>query len=73
MFLKTIASGIDFLGWVNFPKHRILRAVTKRRMFFRIKERATPETLQSYLGLLKHGNTAKARQDLLGRYWVWRD
>ncbi len=72
MFLKTTASGVDFLGWVHFPKHRIPRAVTKRRMFFRIKETPRPETLQSYLGLLKHGNTAKARQELLGRYWVWQ-
>lgn len=73
MFLRTIFSGMDFLGWVNFPKHRILRAATKFRMFFRVKERATHETLQSYLGLLKHGNTAKTRQELLGRYWVWKD
>ncbi len=72
MFLKTIVSGIDFLGWVHFSKHRILRVTTKRRMFSRIKERTTPETLQSYLGMLKHGNTSQTRQELLGRYWVWK-
>src|SRR3989344_1414599 len=25
IFLNTFASGIDFLGWVNFPTHRVLR------------------------------------------------
>ncbi len=33
VFIKTLASGVDFLGWVNFPYHRVLRNVTKRRMF----------------------------------------
>jgi hypothetical protein len=32
IFIKTIASGVDFLGWVNFPDHRVLRTTTKRRM-----------------------------------------
>ncbi|HBV57790.1 MAG TPA: hypothetical protein DEB73_00765, partial [Candidatus Magasanikbacteria bacterium] len=61
-----------FLGWVHFPKHRILRATTKSRMFSRIKEMSTLETVQSYLGLLKHGNTEKVRQELLGQYWLWK-
>lgn len=72
VFLQTFASGVDFLGWVHFPRHRILRATTKCRMFSRIKERAAQETLLSYLGLLKHGNTRKVRQELLGRYWLWK-
>ncbi|MBI2356127.1 MAG: group II intron reverse transcriptase domain-containing protein [Candidatus Doudnabacteria bacterium] len=55
--LKTFASGIDFLGWVNFPHHRVLRTATKKRMLKRIRVNSTNETLQSYLGLLKHGNT----------------
>jgi retron-type reverse transcriptase len=58
-----IASGADFLGWVHFPHHRILRTTTKRRMFKRIKERKNNEsTIQSYLGLLSHGNTNKLRK-----------
>ena len=56
VFIKTLASGIDFLGWIHFPDHRILRATTKKRMFKRLKESPTTETLNSYLGLLKHGN-----------------
>lgn len=57
VFIKTLASGVDFLGWVHFSKHRILRTTTKKRMFKRLKDNTKEETLQSYLGLLKHGNT----------------
>ncbi len=59
VFIKPLSSGVDFLGWVHFPHHRILRASTKRRMFKRLKQNSSKETLASYLGLLKHGNTYK--------------
>ena len=65
VFIKTASSGVDFLGWVHFPDHRILRTVTKRRMFNNIKAKEDKkETIQSYLGLLKHGNANKL-QDIL--------
>ncbi len=54
--LKSVASGADFLGWVHFPTHRVVRTTTKRRMLRRVRESPTNETLQSYLGLLSHGN-----------------
>jgi retron-type reverse transcriptase len=57
--IKTMVSGVDFLGWVNFPKHRVLRTSTKRRMFKRLKENPKEESRQSYLGVLSHGNTKK--------------
>ncbi len=69
IFLKTIASGVDFLGWINFPSHRVLRTRTKIRMMKRIRENGSPETLASYLGLLKQGNTYKLQQELLNSYW----
>jgi len=71
LFLKTFASGMDYLGWVHFPGYRILRKTTKIGMFSRIKEKPELETLQSYLGLLGHGNTIKIREQLLGYYWLW--
>lgn len=64
VFIKTFASGIDFLGWVHFSHHRILRTSTKRRMFGRLKVSANKNTLDSYKGLLKHGNTFKLTQQL---------
>lgn len=57
LFIKTLASGIDFLGWVHFPHHRVLRTSTKRRMFNRLKRVRIKGSLASYLGLLTHGNT----------------
>lgn len=30
--ISTVASVVDFLGWVHFPDHRVLRTATKRRM-----------------------------------------
>ena len=60
--IHTIASGIDFLGWVQFPDHRVLRTTTKKRMFKKIKEKeGKEEIVQSYLGLMKHGNARKIR------------
>ena len=58
--INTFASGIDFLGWVHFPNHCVIRTVTKRRMWKRIKLKdGKVETVQSYLGFLSHGNTRK--------------
>lgn len=60
--LKTLASGVDFLGWVHFPKHRVLRGVAKRRMFKRVQQKNSDETICSYIGLLKHGQSFKLKQ-----------
>jgi len=57
IFIRTLYSGIDFLGWVNFYGYRVLRTKTKKRMLNKISENQKSETLNSYLGLLKHGNT----------------
>jgi retron-type reverse transcriptase len=62
--IKTLASGVDFLGWVNFSRHRILRTSTRRRMMRRIKREATSEKVASYLGLLSHGNTRKLEVEI---------
>lgn len=62
VFIKTIYSGVDFLGWVHFPKHRVLRTSTKKRMFKNINENLKPETLTSYFGMLSHGNTYKLKR-----------
>jgi retron-type reverse transcriptase len=73
VFIKTLASGVDFLGWVNFSHYRILRNTTSRRMFKRIGQHPKNETLQSYLGLIKHGETFKVRERLLNTYGLWNE
>ena len=68
VFIKTFASGVDFLGWVHFPNHRVLRTTTKKRMFRNIKAKnGKEETVQSYLGLMSHGNSWKLRQKIIGK------
>ncbi len=62
VFIKSVASGVDFLGWVHFSDHRILRTVTKRRMYKRLSKDQNKETKASYLGLLRHGNTRKLKR-----------
>lgn len=57
VFIKTISSGVDFLGFVHFPHHRVLRTTTKRRMVKKIECNPSKETIQSYMGLLSHGDT----------------
>jgi len=67
IFLKTAASGVDFLGWVHFPHHRVLRTTTKKRMFKKISDsEKKPEVVQSYLGLLSHGDANDLKKKIAG-------
>lgn len=63
VFIKTFASGVDFLGWVHFADHRVLRTTSKKRMLRRLRERRGQEgeeaTKQSYRGMLGYGNAKK--------------
>ncbi len=70
IFIQTINSGVDFLGWINFFDHRILRTKTKRRMTKKIKKPINDQSLQSYLGFLKHGDTFYLRKRLLNNKWL---
>lgn len=64
VFITTLASGVDFLGWVHFPHHSVLRTVTKRRMMKNLKSNKKLGTTQSYLGMLSHGNAYKLKSKL---------
>ncbi len=57
--ILTIAAGVDFLGWVYFKDHKVLRPVTKRRMLRTLAKKDSEASRISYLGLLSHGNTRK--------------
>lgn len=59
--ISTVATGVDFLGWVHFPDHRVLRSATRRRMFRRLEDDPAEKAMQSYCGLLSHGNAQKLR------------
>jgi len=64
IYLQTLSSGVDWLGWINFPYYRKLRPKTKQRMFERAVLYPQPAVFQSYVGLLSHGNTYKISKDL---------
>lgn len=69
VYISTLASGLDFLGWIHFPTHRVLRTSTKQRMLKRLCE-VEPRTgehlvVASYVGMLGHGNGYTLRTRLL--------
>ena len=57
VFIRKLSQGIDFLGYVVLPYHKILRTKTKKRIFKKVSDK----NLQSYLGVLKHCNGYKLR------------
>lgn len=65
IFIKSLASGVDFLGWVHFPDHKVLRTTTKVRMVKRIRQNPKPDKINSYLGLMGWGNTHRLKTDIL--------
>ncbi len=62
VYIKTFASGVDFLGWVHFPHHRQIRTATKRKIIRKLKGYPKRQTIISYRGLLGHGNTYKLQK-----------
>jgi RNA-directed DNA polymerase len=82
IILSNMHQGIDFLGYVLFLNHRLLRTSTRRRMQRRLKakydaylkQKITPthmdQCLQSYLGILSHANAYHLTQSLKNTYWI---
>ncbi len=66
--ITTLASGVDFLGWVHFPHHRVLRTVTKKRMMKNLQNNPSRETIQSYLGMLGHGDAHELQQQIYAQF-----
>lgn len=65
IFIKTLVSGMDFLGWVHFFDHRVLRTTTKKRAIKRLAQTKKEAVWRSYLGLMGHGNTKKLKKSLI--------
>ena len=80
IIIKPLHQGIDFLGYVTLPHHRVLRTKTKRRMHRKLLKRldgyfsgefdseSLNQSIQSYLGILSHADTFRLRQNLLNTY-----
>ncbi len=81
--IRACHQGVDFLGYVALPYHRLVRARTKRRIFRKLKERvamfrsgtisedALSQSLRSYLGVLSHANAHQLSEGLKNQYWFW--
>lgn len=70
VFLETLASGVDFLGWIHFPHHCVPRTKVKYRIRKRVMKSPSEETLQSYLGLLSHGDAHDFSMEIRNLYWL---
>ncbi len=64
VYIKTYGSGVDFLGWIHFPYHRQLRTTTKRKVLKKIKNYPKRGSVNSYCGLLRHGNTYELQKTI---------
>ena len=66
VFFRKWHQGVDFLGYVHFPHHRVLRTKTKKRMLRKLRlrkedfetgdtdEDGLRQAVASYLGVLSH-------------------
>lgn len=76
------SKGVDFLGYVQYPHHRLMREQSKRRMLRKLRhaevryrcgefdEARMHATLQSYLGALSHADAYRLSQTLKNRFWL---
>ena len=62
--IRKYRQGIDFLGYIILPNHRVLRTRTKKRVLKRVSKK----NLSSYLGVLKHCRSFKIKQKLLSYF-----
>jgi DNA-directed RNA polymerase subunit H (RpoH/RPB5) len=75
--IRKAKQGIDFLGYILLPHHRIVRTKTKRRILKKLKMRAREygdgiisqdtlnQSLQSYLGVMSHANSYGLKKKIL--------
>jgi retron-type reverse transcriptase len=77
IIIRKLVQGVDFLGYVVFPYHSILRTKTRKRLLRRIEARQKDcqlgkvsftkfaQTINSYFGILKHCSSFKLRRKIL--------
>jgi len=75
--IRKFRQGLDFLGYVVLPHHRVLRTKTERRIIKKIKikkvefenkiisEESFSQSAQSYLGILKHCNGRSIEEEII--------
>ena len=81
--LRNFYQGVDFLGAVVFPKHKVLRTKTRQRMLKKLDasfadffhEKAPYEKMnqvfQSYFRIMGHGNCHKLETNIRKNFWIY--
>ncbi len=81
--VRRFNQGVDFLGYVVLPHHKLVRVKTQKRIFRKVKERireykrdsidktTLDQSLQSYLGILTHADAFAMSEELKNQYWFW--
>ena len=82
LIIRSLNQGIDFVGYVLFEKHILMRTRSKQRMKRRLKAAyedyligksdvlPMDQKLQSYLGMLSHANQHNLAQSIKNAYQV---
>ncbi|MDO8581776.1 MAG: reverse transcriptase/maturase family protein [bacterium] len=68
--LRKYHHGVDFLGYVQRPSHRALRATTRRRMVKKITAGVPEHALHSYLGVLSHADEKRLARHIKHLFWL---
>jgi retron-type reverse transcriptase len=80
--ISKLESGIDFLGYILFEDHTLMRTSSKHRMKRRLNEAyesyligqfddlPMDQKLQSYLGMLSHANQHALSVGIKNAYWM---
>lgn len=79
--IRFFSKGVDFLGYVTFPYHTLVRKRTKRRLLRRLEEKiqsfrkgeiekkGVEASLRSCLGVLSHANAHNLSMNLKNYFW----
>ncbi len=80
--IRPVCQGADFLGYVSFPRYRLVRTKTRKRICRKLARREKKyragiitrqefdQSMQSYLGVLSHANAHNLSESLLNRFWM---
>lgn len=79
--IRKLHNGIDYLGYIVLPHHKLLRTKTKNRIYKgllrkireyksgKVDKEAVEQSLHSYLGTLSHADAYKIGEDLKNTFW----
>jgi hypothetical protein len=82
LILRKLNQGIDFVGYILFSHHTLVRTRTKQRMKARLNlayetylqgkmdSACFDQRLQSYLGILSHANQHLLSETIKNAYWA---